>query len=917
MNKATNNPMLNLFRIEVETHCNTIHDGLKTFDDENGNTESIKLLATAAHSIMGAAKMVKLNSAKDTAKAIEDILTAVQRREIRLDPANTGTILSATNHLHNMTLASDTELGSWGNDHKEEIEKIRSAFSTILSNKKKEKPAPKQTTEKNSDSPKTSGIPRIQPTTSVDESMLDLFRIEVETHSETLNTSLLELEENPADTDNLEALMRAAHSIKGAARMVGVNAVVALAHIMEDGFTAAQSGEITLEPTHIDILLAGVDLLNQISLLSAEEHLVWPDQNHAAIEELLVSIKQIVDGEVVTTKPEPPLNSKTTRKKVEKETETPKKPDISGASITSTNNNVRVSADRINRLIGLSGEFMVASGWVNTYSDTLLAIKKQQTELFTTIEKLRINMEASNDSDNASMALITEALQKADTCGQSLTDSLSELDEFDRRTEILSGRLNHEVISSRMRPFKEGVQGFQRMIRDVSRSLDKKINFKITGENTQVDRDILQKIEAPLNHILRNSIDHGIESPEERINSGKPESGTIHLEAFHNAGMLSIIVSDDGRGVNLDNLRKKILEKGMVNEEMAGNLSESELLDFLFLPGFSTKGEVTEISGRGVGLDVVHTTIQEVRGQIRSSSTFGKGLRIHLQLPLTLSVIRCLMVEISGEPYAFPLARIHNIVSLNKNEIETMENLQYFTDQGDHIGLINASQIFGTEQTVNKNDKCEIVVIGDRHKRYGLVINRFLGEHNLVVHTLDPRLGRIKDISAAAITDEGVPTLIINVDDILISIEELVTNKRLHKVKNSGEDRNNPSRKSILVVDDSLTVREVERKLLESKGYQVEMAIDGMDGWNTVRTGRYDLVISDVDMPRMNGIEFVSMIKQDPNLKTIPVMIVSYKDRQEDRELGLDAGADYYLTKGSFHDESLIDAVVDLIGEAD
>ncbi|MCK5092770.1 MAG: response regulator, partial [Gammaproteobacteria bacterium] len=297
------------------------------------------------------------------------------------------------------------------------------------------------------------------------------------------------------------------------------------------------------------------------------------------------------------------------------------------------------------------------------------------------------------------------------------------------------------------------------------------------------------------------------------------------------------------------------------------------------------------------------------------------GLRIHLQLPLTLSVIRCLMVEISGEAYAFPLARIDNIIKLNKNEVDTLENLQYFTVQGQHIGLVDASQILGTEQVTNKSDTYEVVIIGDRQKRYGLVINQFFGEHNLVVHALDPRLGKIKDISSASITEDGEPVLIIDVDDMLISIEELVTNKRLHKIKSSGAgtntDGNGSPRKRVLIVDDSLTVREVERKLLESKGYQVEIAVDGMDGWNTVRTGEYDLVISDVDMPRMNGIEFVSMIKNDPNLKSIPVMIVSYKDRQEDRELGLDAGADYYLTKGSFHDESLIDAVIDLIGEAD
>ncbi|MCK4951299.1 MAG: Hpt domain-containing protein, partial [Gammaproteobacteria bacterium] len=586
MTDSAKNPMLDLFRIEVETHCTTIKDGLVNASDRNGDQEAIKPLVKAAHSIMGAARMVKLNPAIDMAKTIEDILTTAQQGKITFDSATTEAISSGTDHLYSMTRASDAELNNWENDHNKEIEKINSVISTALSNKKEETPVPKEPTENKSGAPETKGIPEVQPTTSVDESMLDLFKVEVETNSETLNTALLELEDNPADAEKLESLMRAAHSIKGAARMVGVNAAVALAHIMEDGFTAAQNGSIILEPAHIDILLAGVDMLNQISLLNAEEHLVWPDQNRVELEELLVSIRQVVDGEIITTQSRSLSNSETEKVKIWKEAAiAPNNTDKPVASNNLTNSTVRVSAERINRLIGLSGEFMVASGWINTYSNTILSIKKQQTEIFATIEKLRINMEASNDTDDASRALITEALHKSDTCGQSITNSLSELDDFDRRTEVLADRLNYEVISSRMRPFKEGIQGFQRMIRDVSRSLNKKIDFKITGEDTQVDRDILQKIEAPLNHILRNAVDHGIELPEERINAGKPENGTIHLEAFHNAGMLSIVVSDDGRGVDQDKLRKKIVDKGMVTEEMARNLSESELLDFLFLPG--------------------------------------------------------------------------------------------------------------------------------------------------------------------------------------------------------------------------------------------------------------------------------------------------------------------------------------------
>jgi two-component system sensor histidine kinase and response regulator WspE len=564
--------------------------------------------------------------------------------------------------------------------------------------------------------------------------------------------------------------------------------------------------------------------------------------------------------------------------------------------------------------MGLAGEFRVSAGWIRTHTASMLTLKKRQSELMVLLDHLQTVTEEHELGDRA-RTLLRDAQQKADDCRQALAARLAELDDFDRRTGNLSGRLSHEVISSRMRPFGDGVHGFQRMVRDVARSLGKQVDLRIVGTDTQVDRDILDKIEAPLNHILRNAVDHGLETPEERMAAGKPAEGTIVLEAMHNAGMLSIIIKDDGRGVDLDALRRKIVAKGMVSEGMARDLSESELLDFLFLPSFSTRDQVTEISGRGVGLDVVHNAVQEMRGQIRASTKPGKGLRLNLQLPLTLSVVRSLMVEIGNELYAFPLARVESILKVERSAIATVEDRQFITHEGQHIGLVDATQVLGCDTGDRADDLLSVVIIGDRSQSYGLVVGRFAGERELAVRALDPRLAKVKDISAAAVTETGEPLLILDVDDMLRSIENLVSGRRLSKVRES-EKGTEATGKRVLIVDDSLTVREVERKLLESRGYDVDVAVDGMDGWNTVRLGSYDLVISDVDMPRMNGIEFVGLIKTDPKLKALPVMIVSYKDRPEDRDRGLQAGADYYLAKGSFHDETLLDAVVDLIGEA-
>jgi two-component system sensor histidine kinase and response regulator WspE len=459
-------------------------------------------------------------------------------------------------------------------------------------------------------------------------------------------------------------------------------------------------------------------------------------------------------------------------------------------------------------------------------------------------------------------------------------------------------------------------RGFPRMVRDVARQLGKEVELKIEGLNTQVDRDILERLEAPLNHLLRNALDHGIEPPDKRLQAGKPAQATLRICALHSSGMLSIHVEDDGCGIDKERLRAGIVDKGLVNEAMAAELSDAELLEFLFLPGFSTRREVTQISGRGVGLDVVQSTVQHMRGTVRTATEAGRGTAFHIQLPLTLSVIRALLVEICGEPYAIPLARIDHSLKLSTSQVETLEGRQYFTFGNQHLGLVFASQVLGYPLHSDTGDMLHVVVLGERLQRSGLVVDRFIGERNLVVHKLDDRLGKIQDISAASLLDNGEPCLIIDVDDMLRSIDILIAGGRLDRIQ-ENRDSHKSHTKRILVVDDSITVREVERSMLATRGYQVDVAVDGMDGWNAVRVDDYDLVISDIDMPRMNGFEFVRLIKQDERLHQTPVMIVSYKDREEDRERGLEAGADYYLTKGSFHDERLIQAVVDLIGTAE
>jgi two-component system sensor histidine kinase and response regulator WspE len=454
------------------------------------------------------------------------------------------------------------------------------------------------------------------------------------------------------------------------------------------------------------------------------------------------------------------------------------------------------------------------------------------------------------------------------------------------------------------------------MVRDVARSLGKKVRWQLIGESTQVDRDILDLLEAPLGHMLRNALDHGIEAPAVRLARGKAEEGTLTLDARHTAGALLITVSDDGAGIDLAALRASIVRKKLASEDTAARLSEAELLEFLFLPGFSLRDQVTEVSGRGVGLDAVHDVVKRVRGTVRITQEPGLGTRVQLQLPLTLSVIRSLLIEVAGEPYAVPLAHVNRTLHVSRADIELLEGHQHIAFSGRRIGVVTAHQILDTAPPANEDGAVCMMVIGDGPQTYGVVVDRFLGERMLVVQPLDPRLGKIRNITAGALMENGDPVLIADVDDWLRSVERLVAGGELRHAQHGGALTAQRVVRRVLVVDDSLTVRELERKLLATRGYDVTIAVDGMDGWNAVRGERFDLVITDIDMPRMDGIELVTLIKRDPQLQALPVMIVSYKDREEDRRAGLDAGADYYLAKGSFHDEALLDAVRDLIGEA-
>lgn len=566
--------------------------------------------------------------------------------------------------------------------------------------------------------------------------------------------------------------------------------------------------------------------------------------------------------------------------------------------------------------MGLAGESLVETRQLRPFVESLLLLRAAEVDLCDAIAALDERFKGSDVTGSATAAaMLTTIRERADATLAALTRHVEDFESFARRNEDLSNRLHHEVIVSRMRPLADGIRGFPRLVRDLARLLGKQVRFEVRGDQTGVDRDILDKLEAPLSHLIRNSLDHGLEPPADREAAGKPVTGTIRLEARHRAGMLQITLTDDGRGIDVEQLRAKAVARGLVARQVADQLTELELLEFLFLPGFSTRDQVTEISGRGVGLDVVQSMVKSVGGSVRIATQPGRQTVFTLQLPITMSVIRALLVEIGGEPYAFPLTRIDQILFCHAEDIHTVEGRQYFDRDGVSIGLVLAAQIFEAPAGAAA-EPMPVVVISDRGQQFGMIVDSFLGERDLEVRPLDPRLGKVPDINSASLLENGDPVLIVDVEDLVRSIDNVLAGRRLSRIEFERMTEQARRRKRILVVDDSITVRELERQLLQARGFAVDVAVDGMDGWNAIRGTHYDLVVTDVDMPRMDGIGLVSLIKADPARREIPVVIVSYKDREEDRLRGLDAGANRYLTKSSFHDETFVDTIIDLIGEA-
>jgi len=756
-----------------------------------------------------------------------------------------------------------------------------------------------------------------------DSSLFDLFRMEAEEQVRVLQVELIQLESGAASAQALESLMRASHSLKGAARIVGLNVIVHLTHAMEDRFVAAQRGH-ALDSSDIDRMLSATDWLSQLQAMEEGNVTGWLESNAQGIEACAAGFQEppegsataeaavhaiIQAGEGAAIQAEK-IDERPAVMPEEKKAMAP----VTGLGSTSASDEgansdpnifeqpareeratrertVRLTAERFDNLLSLSAEALVAARQLSTWGETLnrnhRAIGKALQLLEASADSLPSGSPARGELERQVAVLATE---------------ISDLEQASRANELTAERLYRAVLAGRLRPFSEGITGLPRLVRDTARELGKWVKLEIMGESTRVDRDILERLEAPIRHLVTNAIDHGIESPAQRLAAGKPSEARLRIHAGHENGRLVIIVRDDGGGIDPEKIRERVRSRNLAPAETVAGLSGSELLEFLFLPGFSTRDTTSILSGRGVGLDVVQSMAQEAGGAVTVTSTLDTGTVFRLTLPVTRSVVRVIRVLAGGEPFSVPMVRIDHVAHLEPQGNAEKPEVEW---NGRNHPVILLASILGLGNHAMPKGPVSLLFSGG----FAFVVDRFIDQAELSVRGLDPRLGKIPGVSAAALDEGGLPLLILDMDDLV----QTAAGRSLSATTPIHDDSGAPR---ILVVDDSHTVREMERRLLVRSGYSVSTAQNGQEAWNLLRLNEYDLLISDVDMPQMNGIELVTRVRANPRLARLPVIILSYKDREVDRNRGLEAGADFYLTKGSFENNSFLQAVIDLVGAA-
>ena len=780
-----------------------------------------------------------------------------------------------------------------------------------------------------------------------------IFKTQLDAHIKAITSAVLELEAESADlsadSQLLETLMREFHTIKGAARAIELMEIKDCSHLLEDIYHKLHNGEIQARmPELANITLYAADLID--GMLQArlnKEACISPDVFGEVVKDYLAGNSVILpkpdnqaDGQPQAQSPteaEPELTNSPTQNNSEAATDTampseqplqaPQQNTLQADAPAKKADTVAPSSDYerlTDTLLNLSGEFSVAIGGVDEQWNKLRRMGASTASLNQSSILLLNSMadKLAGLGVDVPRQRINEVVARMSHMGTEQASISRHLEKTEARLRYLAGELDDEITHARLLPLDTLFNTYPRVIRDLAMELGKECHSDIDGGHIRIDRSMLEAIRAPLMQILRNCLDHGLESTDERKQKGKNAKGKITLQAQQLGSTVRILIGDDGRGIDMQEVKQKVLSRGDTSESLWDAMTLHEQEQFLFLPGFSTVNEVTDISGRGFGLDIVKTELERVGGFIQIDSETGKGCQFQIELPITLSLMNCLLVKggqdrfFGSQNFCFPLNDIAEVHRPLKQDIRHME-YGLAIRLGEHtLPLHDFGQMMNIASTNLSLESKHLLILEQGENRHALLVDEVLDEMSVVTRSFDERLGQIRDMQAVTLLQNGELALIVDVEDLLTRMNE--SHDQLGQTSGEeyleSDDQENQGL-CILVVEDSVTVREVEKHMLETAGFSVETAVDGVDGLNKVRASKFDLIISDIDMPRMNGIEMIEKIRGIEKFVELPIIVVSYKDREEDRNKAMSSGANHYVTKAAFDSGEMLQMINELISQ--
>ncbi|MDU9726953.1 chemotaxis histidine kinase/response regulator CheAY2 [Helicobacter pylori] len=777
------------------------------------------------------------------------------------------------------------------------------------------------------------------------QEIMEDFLIEAFEMNEQLDQDLVELEHNPEDLDLLNRIFRVAHTIKGSSSFLNLNILTHLTHNMEDVLNRARKGEIKITPDIMDVVLRSIDLMKTLLVTIRD---TGSDTNNGKENEIEEAVKQLqaitsqnLEGakETSGTKETPQKEAKEEAKEENKENkakaptaENPAsdnpladEPDLDYANMSAEEVeaeierllNKRQEADKERRAQKKQEYQAKPKQEVTPTKETTKAPKtetKAKAKADTEENKApSIGVEQTVRVDvrrlDHLMNLIGELVLGKNRLIRIYSDVeerydgekfLEELNQVVSSISAVTTDLQLAVMKTRMQPVGKVFNKFPRMVRDLSRELGKSIELIIEGEETELDKSIVEEIGDPLIHIIRNSCDHGIEPLEERRKLNKPETGKVQLSAYNEGNHIVIKISDDGKGLDPVMLKEKAIEKGVISERDAEGMSDREAFNLIFKPGFSTAKVVSNVSGRGVGMDVVKTNIEKLNGIIEIDSEVGVGTTQKLKIPLTLAIIQALLVGVQEEYYAIPLSSVLETVRISQDEIYTVDGKSVLRLRDEVLSLVRLSDIFKVDAILESNSDVYVVIIGLADQKIGVIVDYLIGQEEVVIKSLGYYLKNTRGIAGATVRGDGKITLIVDVGAMMDMAKSIKVNiTTLMNESENTKSKNSPSDYVVLAIDDSSTDRAIIRKCLKPLGITLLEATNGLEGLEMLKNGDKipDAILVDIEMPKMDGYTFASEVRKYNKFKNLPLIAVTSRVTKTDRMRGVESGMTEYITK--------------------